>query len=60
MKNYYEVLGITQKASNEDIKNAYRTYASKFHPDKYPENSKFAEDMMKQINIAFDILVGAD
>jgi hypothetical protein len=56
MKTYYEVLGIERHATIEQIQRAYREYASKFHPDKYPENTKFAEDMMKSINIAFDTL----
>jgi curved DNA-binding protein CbpA len=56
MKSYYDVLGVSRKATSEEIKKAYRAYASKFHPDKYPENTKFAEDMMKQINIAFETL----
>lgn len=56
MKNYYEILGLSKNATQEEIKKAYRVYASKFHPDKYPENTKFAEDMMKQINIAFETL----
>ena len=56
MKNYYEVLNVSRNASSDDIKKSYRQLASKYHPDKYPESSKFAEDMMKQINIAYATL----
>jgi curved DNA-binding protein CbpA len=56
MKNYYEVLNVSRNASAENIKKSYRQLASKYHPDKYPESSKFAEDMMKQINIAYATL----
>lgn len=56
MKNYYELLGIGVSVSFEDVKIAYRKQSSKYHPDKYPENTKFAEDMMKQINAAYAVL----
>jgi len=56
MKNYYQILGVNKTSSQEDIKKAYRQLASKYHPDKYPDNSKFAQDMMKQINVAYDVL----
>lgn len=56
MNNYYEILNIQRKSSNDDIKKAYKEMASKFHPDKYPDNTKFAEDMMKDINVAYSVL----
>jgi curved DNA-binding protein CbpA len=56
MKNYYELLGISKSSSFDDVKIAYRKQSSKYHPDKYPENTKFAEDMMKQINAAYAVL----
>lgn len=59
-KNYYEILGIKRSSSQDEIKKAFRKLASKYHPDKYPENSKFAEDMMKQINIAYQVLSDLD
>jgi len=59
-KNYYEILGLKRSSSQDEIKKAFRKLASKYHPDKYPENSKFAEDMMKQINIAYQVLSDVD
>jgi len=59
-KNYYEILGLKRSSSQDEIKKAFRKLASKYHPDKYPENSKFAEDMMKQINIAYQVLSDLD
>jgi len=54
--NYYKLLNVKKDASQSDIKLAYRVLASKFHPDKYPENTKFAEDMMKRLNVAYEVL----
>lgn len=56
MKNYYEILGVKSDARLEEIRKAYKKLASTYHPDKFPENTKFAEDMMKQINMAYTIL----
>jgi curved DNA-binding protein CbpA len=56
MKNYYEILEVAHSATAGEIKIAYRKLASTYHPDKYPENTKFAEDMMKHINAAFGVL----
>ncbi len=51
--NYYKVLGINEKASPKEIKIAFRRLARKYHPDR---NSKVSEDVMKNINIAFENL----
>ena len=50
-KDYYAVLGVTEKASYKQIKYAYRRLARKYHPDR--NNSVFAEEMIKKINAAF-------
>lgn len=54
-KDYYKVLGIDKKASQDDIKKAYRKLAVKYHPDKNP-NNKTAEDKFKEINEAYEVL----
>jgi curved DNA-binding protein CbpA len=53
-KGYYAVLGVSEHASYHEIKRAYRRLARKYHPDR--NNSSFAEDMIKNINRAFEIL----
>jgi curved DNA-binding protein len=54
-KDYYQVLGIDKKASQDDIKKAFRKLAVKYHPDKNPGN-KEAEDNFKLINEANEVL----
>jgi molecular chaperone DnaJ len=53
-KDYYAVLGVSDKASYKQIKYAYRRLARKYHPDR--NNSVFAEEMIKKINTAFEVL----
>jgi curved DNA-binding protein len=54
-KDYYKILGVDKKASQEDIKKAYRKLAVKYHPDKNKDN-KVAEEKFKQINEANEVL----
>ncbi len=54
-KDYYKVLGVEKKASQDEIKKAYRKLAVKFHPDKNPGDKK-AEEKFKEINEANDVL----
>lgn len=58
MKNYYELLGISQTATEQEIKVAYRKLSQKFHPDKN-EGDKFFEEMFKKIQEAYEILGNA-
>lgn len=51
--NYYEVLEISRYANQREIKSAFRRLARKYHPDR---NSTVSDDIMKTINIAFEIL----
>lgn len=53
---YYEILNIKQNATAKEIKNAYRILAKKYHPDTYSGNKKIAEEKMKKINEAYDVL----
>jgi len=54
-KDYYKILGVDKKASQDDVKKAYRKLAVKFHPDKNPGDKK-AEEKFKEINEANDVL----
>lgn len=53
--DYYDLLGLTGSASQEEIKKAYRKLALKFHPDKNKDNPE-AENMFKLISRAYDVL----
>ena len=56
MKNPYEVLGVTEQSTDEEIKKAYRELAKKYHPDNYADSplADLAEEKMKEINGAYD------
>ena len=55
MKDYYQILGVNENASQDDIKKSYRKLAVMYHPDKNP-NDKVAEDKFKEINEAYENL----
>ena len=56
MSNPYEVLGISQTASDEEIKKAYRSLSRKYHPDANVNNPNkaWAEEKFKQVQQAYD------
>lgn len=56
-KNYYEILEVDPKASNEIIEKAYKTLVKKYHPDlQNPGQQKEFEEKMKLINEAYSVL----
>jgi curved DNA-binding protein len=56
MKDYYSVLGLNKNASQEEISKAYKDLALKYHPDKNPDNLKYATEKFKEVQEAFDVL----
>jgi curved DNA-binding protein len=58
-RDYYDVLGVSKTASENDIKQAYRKLARKYHPDVNP-GDKAAEDKFKEINEAYEVLSDLD
>lgn len=54
-QDYYEILGISRDASQEDIKSAYRKMAMKYHPDRNP-GDKTAEENFKEATEAYEVL----
>ncbi|QQS53553.1 MAG: DnaJ domain-containing protein [Candidatus Competibacteraceae bacterium] len=53
-KDYYQILGVTRNASEEDIRKAYRRLARKYHPDVSKETN--AEDRFKEVAEAYEVL----
>ncbi len=53
-RDYYEVLGISKNATEDEIKKAYRSLAKKYHPDV--NKAKDAEEKFKEINEAYEVL----
>ena len=58
-RDYYEVLGVAQGASKDEIKKAYRKLALKYHPDKNPDN-KDAEAKFKEASEAAEVLLSEE
>jgi len=58
-KDYYKILGVDRKASEKEIKKAYRKMARQYHPDLNP-GDKAAEERFKEINEAHEVLSDAD
>ena len=57
-KDYYKTLGLDKKASDEDIKKAYRNLARKYHPDVNKDPK--AEEKFKEVNEAYQVLSDAE
>ena len=53
-RDYYEVLGVANSASADEIKKAYRKKALQFHPDRNPDNPE-AEENFKEASEAYEV-----
>jgi len=56
-ESYYDILGVRENATQEEIKKAYRELVRKYHPDKFTGAAReLAEEKLKQINEAYEVL----
>ena len=60
MKDYYKILQVAPDASPEVIQMAYKALAKKYHPDLNPGQEEAAQEKMKDVNEAYEILSDKD
>lgn len=58
-RDYYEVLGVTRTATEQEIKSSYRKLAMQYHPDRNPGNNE-AEEKFKECTEAYSVLIDAE
>ena len=58
-RDYYDVLGVTRDAGDEEIKRAFRRKAKQYHPDANPDDPA-AEARFKEVNAAYEVLSDED
>ena len=58
-RDYYEVLGVSKGASDDEIKKAFRKLAKQYHPDLHPDD-KECEAKFKEVNEAYEVLSDPD
>lgn len=56
-RDYYEILGISKNATDDEVKKAYRKLAKKYHPDANPDNKEKAAEKFKEISEAYEVLM---
>lgn len=56
MENYYKLLGVSAKASRDEIRKAYYKKLKQYHPDLYEGDKLFAEDMTSRLNEGYNVL----
>ncbi|OPY34602.1 MAG: chaperone protein DnaJ [Methanomassiliicoccales archaeon PtaU1.Bin124] len=59
-RDYYEVLGVSKTANDDEIKKAYRQLARQYHPDVTKEDGKVAEEKFKEVSEAYEVLIDAE
>jgi len=57
LNDYYQILGVSRQASEDEVKKAFRKLALQHHPDRNPQDMVEAERKFKEINAAYQVLI---